>query len=135
MLQSYKDYSSLMEFAEGQMKLIGDLSKKIVKLEDENKHLTQLLETTTDIVKKPQIIELNSTLLSNEEIISETQLKLLKDTSFQRELTLEECKKVSEYSKILNTVKSKSRTIKGEAKQLSDNELLALFDDAKQTQQ
>jgi hypothetical protein len=130
MLKDFKETAELKAFAESQYLTITTLSQRIVKLEEENKHLKKLLETTTDIVKKPQIVDLSPVGLSNEQIIAETQLKLLKETSFERELTYEECKKVVEYAKVLNSLNGKGKDLPAMFKHVSNAELTNLLENS-----
>lgn len=126
MVKDFKDYAELRLFCESQHKTITEISKKMVRLEDENKHLKSLLETTTDIIKKPLLADLSE---SDEETISRIQLARLKEMSFERELSYEECKKVSEYAKILNlSLQNSKKIIEVSAKAISTNDLMKMLD-------
>lgn len=127
MIKDFKDYSELKLFSEAQHKTITDLSKKLIKLEEENRHLKSLLETTTDIVSKPKIVDLSE---PDEETIARVQLARLKDNSFNRELSLEECRKVETYSKILNILnQNKKKTIEVSAQAISNDDLMKMLED------
>lgn len=119
MLTDFKDYSSLQQFAEAQTNIINDLQKKILFLEEKNKSLESIINNSNisllDVIPIP---------ITNQELISREQLELLKITSASRELTLEECKKVSEYTKILKDIDSQNKSIPSTAKRLSSQELL-----------
>ncbi len=56
------------------------------------------------------------------------QLNKLKEISYERELTLEEAKRVEIFSKILNVLENSPKTIKVETKNLDNKELLSLLD-------
>lgn len=127
MVKDFKDYAELHLFAQSQHKLINDLSKKVVKLEEENKHLKYLLETTTDVVSKPKIVDLSE---PDEETISRIQLAKIKENAFNRELTFEEAKKVEVYSKILNTaLQNKKKTIEVSAQSIDSADLMKMLED------
>lgn len=101
MLSELKDISELKKFAEAQNKTILNLSKELKESKDKIKHLEKLLESTTDIIPRD-----NKKYEKEDEEISIRQLQLLRDLSAERELTLEEAKKVDTYSKILQNTKN-----------------------------
>jgi dsDNA-binding SOS-regulon protein len=129
MFQDFKDDVELRAFAEAQYQTILELSKKIQKLEEENSHLKQLLENSTPVLEeqKKELLGFNLDA-SNEEIIATIQLNKIKQISYDRELTLEETKKVEIFSKILAGLKSKT-TKQEEAKPeaLSNEDLMKLL--------
>jgi dsDNA-binding SOS-regulon protein len=130
LFKGLKDDVELRAFAEAQYQTILELSKKIQKIEEENSHLKQLLENSTPVLEEQKKELLGYNLdASNEEIISTIQLNKLKQISYDRELTLEETKKVEIYSKILANVKTKP---KEEAKPdaLSTEDLIRLMNAA-----
>lgn len=123
--QSIKDFDDMRKFAEAQHKTIIELSKKIKKIEDEKATLEVILKTANlpslPDQNHPQLVGLDP-----ENYIASVQLEMLKHVSNERELTLEEVRKVEIYSKILNgTITGKVKTFKGNViKKLSDEELL-----------
>lgn len=133
MLSDFKEVSEIKLFTEAQHKTIIELSKKIKKLEDENNHLKKLLETSTPLIDsdKKDLIQSQSFLTSDEETICVTQLNKLRDVSFERELTLEESRRVEIFSKILTTLRNSPKTIKVESKKYTDAELIALIEKEK----
>lgn len=129
MSSNFKDFIALKEFSEGQYKTITILSKKIVSLEEENKHLKELLQSTTQLTttdRHPIIVDLG---ISNEEVIAATELRKLKETCVtnQGELTLEQAKKVELYTKILAGLKGKTKDKSGIDK-LEDSTLLSFVE-------
>lgn len=129
MIKEFKEFGELKSFAESQMKTIQELSKRIVALEQERDHLKNILETTTDLLEKPKIL-LFENYNNDEEVIAKQQLAMLKQRSDTSELTLEETKKVAEYSKILRELGQKKDNKKEiEVKALSDDELLKLLNE------
>lgn len=129
MLKEFKEFAELKDFAEAQLRTIQELSKRIVALEQERNHLKELLSTTTDVLDKPKIV-LFENYNNDEEVIAKQQLAMLKQKSDISELTLEDTKKVVEYSKILRDLSLKKDNKKEiEVKSLTDEELLKLLDE------
>lgn len=129
MSKNFKDFIELQEFSQAQHSTIIELSKKISNLEKENLHLKQLLETTTQLTlsdNKPMIVDLG---ISNEEIISATELRKLKELCVSKNdtLTLEEAKKVELYTKILSGLRNKGKSKDGVDK-LDDSALLSFVE-------
>ena len=125
-IQQYKDFETLQQFAQAQHTTIVQLSKKIQKIEDERDHLKKLLESSVPILKEPgKEIAGSKFLTSDEEAICVMQLNKLRDISSERELTLEETRRVEIFSKILNAVRNAPKVIEVKTKQLSNEELLA----------
>jgi len=132
MLNEAKDLAELRAFSEAQQKTIVKLSKKNKELEEEVTHLKKLLETTAPVIAPTaevnQIISAEKFLTSDQEAICRMQLNKLKEISYERELTLEEAKRVEIFSKILNVLENSPKTIKVETKNLDNKELLSLLD-------
>jgi len=125
--KDFADYAALLEFCTAQQATILSISKQLVSLETKNKHLEDLLSKTSPLLVKEQSEPLTEMFLSSdEESICRMQLQKLRDVSIERELTLEESRKVEIYSKILLQLQNKPKTIRVEAQKLSDVELLAL---------
>jgi len=118
MITSFKDYSELQKFSESQMLLICELQKKIDFLQEKNNSLESIINNTTPL-------EITTLPITNQELICREQLAKLKDTSGSRELSYEECKKVSEYSKILKDIENNKNDLPSKARRLSTTELLA----------
>lgn len=121
-IKDFKSLEELQEFAEAQYKTIIDLSKKNSKLEaqikslkEENKKLSNDTTTNSEIIITG----------SDEEIIARSELKKLREYSLLRDLTYEECKKASEYVKILQTVKA-NKPKESEVDNLKDADLLSI---------
>lgn len=123
MLEQFKDFASLQKFAEAQQNAIQTLSKKIKQLEEEN----ALLKTETDTSPRStfQIEDLGYG--SDEEVISKIQLARLKEVSMERELTLEEAKRVEIFSKIILS-KEKNKTFDFAAKKVDSTDLLKMIE-------
>ena len=128
MLKQFKDDIELRAYAEAQYTTILELSKKIQKLEEENVGLKKLLENSTPLLEDQKKEFLGYSLdACNEEIISTIQLNKLKEISFDRELTLEETKRVEIYAKILSNLNAKKTEKQPQtADSLSNEDLLKL---------
>lgn len=108
------------DFNEASFKVILDLQKKNEKLQEENKSLKLLLEGTVPIIQNT-ITDIG---VSNERIVCETQLAILKNSAIQRELTLEEARKLQIYVDTLEKIKEKKDD--GIKADISDEQLLQL---------
>jgi hypothetical protein len=132
MLNEAKDFAELRVFSEAQQKTIVKLSKKNKELEEEISHLKKLLETTAPVIAPPSesssSVSAEKFLTSDQEAICRMQLNKLKEISYDRELTLEEAKRVEIFSKIINVLENSPKTIKVETKNLDNKELLSLLD-------
>lgn len=132
LLSQYKTETELKAFASSQMKVITDLTKKIKKLEEENKHLQKLLKDNT-----PSLNTINSGALaprldiSDEEQIAVMELRRLRDISLDRGLTLEETKRADMMQKMLASIRKEPQNIVIEAKKVSDDELIAALQSGK----
>lgn len=115
----FKETAELQEFCTSQQSLIIELSKKIKSLEDERNHLKTMLDSSIPIY--------TSITISDEENISREQLSKLKTISSERELTLEETKKVDIFTKILISLSALNKDIDTSAKNMDSAELLQLM--------
>lgn len=130
MLNEAKDLAELRAFSEAQQKTIVKLSKKNKELEEEVAHLKKLLESSAPIVAvdNAPTFQADKFLTTDQEAICRMQLNKLKEVSYERELTLEEAKRVEIFSKILNVLENSPKTIKVETKNLDNKELLSLLE-------
>jgi len=123
------DISELQSYCDSQYKLIVELSKKITQTEEENLELKKLLDAyIPQIGDKSKALNNFFTDMTDEQAICIMQLKLLKDISLERELTLDEAKRVEIFTKILYAVKEKDKEKDNKVKKLSDTELLSLLE-------
>ena len=125
-LKQFKNDLERNEFIEAQQKVINDLSLKNKKLEEENKQLLSLVEKTVPIISdKPVRPSLD--LGTDEEEIAKMEIYKLKQKSMnEKELTLEEAKRLEIYTKIINSKIKNDIVITTEAKKFNDPELLKL---------
>lgn len=133
MFQETKELSDLQAFCEAQQKSLVSLTKQIKQLEDERDHLKTLLEATTPTISNPSVAPTNITeklLTTDQETICRVQLTRLREISLERELTLEETKKVEIFSKILSSIENAPKTIKIDAKKFDSGDLMGLLEDS-----
>lgn len=125
-IAQYKDFTQLQEYATAQELTIIQLSKKVQKLEDERNHFKKLLESSGTLIStdKKQLINEDDS-----ENICNLEISKLRDNSIQRELTLEECRKLETYVKILTQLESrKKKPTEKEAEKLDTTALWALVE-------
>lgn len=130
MLDEAKDLAELRVFSEAQQKTIVKLSKKNKELEEEISHLKKLLESTAPIVttSAEPAVSAEKFLTTDQEAICRMQLNRLKEVSYERELTLEEAKRVEIFSKIINVLENSPKTIKVETKSIDSKDLMSLIE-------
>lgn len=127
--QTFTDISELQAYTNAQYQTIIELSKKCHTLEEERNHLRKLLENGTPLIKENNsLIEL-FTDVSDEEAICRMELKKLKVVSIERELTLEEAKRTEIYTKLLVSLRDKTKEETPSEKRLDDASLIALLTD------
>lgn len=128
-IEQYKEFSQLQEYAIAQQATIIQLSKKIQRLEEECDHLKKLLESSVPlIVKEGNDSNVEKFLSTAEETICIMQLDKLREISLERELTLEETRRVEIFAKILSTFRNVPKTIEIKNKNMKTEELLALVE-------
>lgn len=138
LIEQYKSEDELKIFIASQYKQIIQLSKKVKESEEKIAELTkrlkdadkrEILSGSTNL-STPAIVGPGVKLLDDAKTISQVQLKMLKDQSFERELTLDETKRVEIFNKILNTEipEKKEKPLKADAKVLSGQDLLKLVE-------
>jgi predicted RNase H-like nuclease (RuvC/YqgF family) len=132
MIEKFKSESELKAYCNVQFKTISNLNKKIKDKDEEIEHLKQLLEKNTQLyTASPEGIITEST---DAEQICRTQIRRLRDQSMNRELTLEESKKVEIFAKLLLQQNNKKDSAdEDQIKKMSPEELIKLvkMDDGK----
>lgn len=130
MIAKFKTEVELKTYCGVQFKTIEKLSKKLKEKEEETEHLKTLLEKNTQLMSVSESGVLTDT--TDEEQICRTQLRLLRNQSMNRELTLEESKKVEIFVKLLlNQIKIKDDEDVTKVKNMTSADLLKLVDDGK----
>jgi hypothetical protein len=129
MLEQFKDMSSLQKYAEAQYKTILSLSRRVKVLEEENVELKDLLEKSTPLLneEKKNFVAYQVEASSDEEMIAKVQLARMKEISMDRELTLEEAKRVEIFTKILAN-KGSNSSIAIQTQKMNSDDLLKMLD-------
>jgi hypothetical protein len=129
MLEQFKDMSSLQKYAEAQYKTILSLSRRVKVLEEENVELKDLLEKSTPLLneEKKNFVSYQVEASSDEEMIAKVQLARMKEISMDRELTLEEAKRVEIFTKILAN-KGSNSSIAIQTQKMNSDDLLKMLD-------
>lgn len=104
-----KSYTDLQEYSDNQFRTINSLRKEIDKLKDENKSLKTMMEGHTPSIGFSN--EINNIGISNEQLICETQISILKDRAITRELTFEEAKKFAIFTEVLGEIKKNNSKV------------------------
>lgn len=117
---SFKD---LQDYSDKQFHTINSLKQEIEKLKQENNSLKTILEGNL-----PPLEFKNSSIgISNEQIICETQLKLLKDTAMRRELNADETRRFATFFEVLEKIRKTEVNVEDVVvKNTSDEDLLKL---------
>lgn len=134
MAEQFKSLEDLQKYCNSQFLTIIELSKKITKLEEENKHLKEILEKSTALIATdaPKDLQPIESLLitgKDEEYIALTEIRRLKDLTRERDLSLEETKRLEIYTKILNQLYTTPKTIKVESRKLNNDDLLKMLEE------
>lgn len=123
-------FQELQDYSDSQFKTIIDLQKKITKLEEERNALKTLLENTPLAPIQGDMLKGGFDGISNEQVICETQIALLKQAALNRALTLEECRKFDIYVNIMKDIRANQhQEAKVQVSQLSEEALLELMED------
>jgi len=117
-----KSFNELQSYSDSQFKSILELKKQIKKLEEENKSLKSMLENNLPSLAVDMLG------VSNEQLICETQITILKDKAVTRELTFEEAKKFAIFSEVLENLKKNAKSSDINVQKMSDDELLKLVE-------
>lgn len=117
-------FTELQHYSDTQFKTIVELKENIARLESENTSLKLILEQNV------QNLSLDVTDLgfgiSNEQLICETQISMLKERAVIAPLTLEETRKLEIYVNILAKYKSTKDAADISVKRLSDVDLIKI---------
>lgn len=103
MIEDFKSIEEFKVYIYAQKKTITDQSRKLFKLDNEIKDLKKQLLS----FESKELPPIQSELLmgTDSEVIAKIQLAKLKEVSFEREFTLDECKRAEILVKILNANK------------------------------
>lgn len=126
MFDQFKDIVEMREYANAQYNTIVTQSKKITQLEEEIRHMKRLLAEATPLL--PVSTDSSSLHVNDEEFIARTEIKKLRDVSMSRELTLEECRRLEVFFKIITQLSNQPKKLVIDTKKMSAEKLLASLD-------
>lgn len=123
------DIEELKKFAQAQHDMINQLTEQNKTLLIKNKDLEKLLSQNVVLVgKDTNLIEKQGIFSSEEEQICRDQLRVLNEISKERELTIEETRKVEIFSKILLSLKDNNKKPKSAVEKMDSASLLKLVE-------
>lgn len=97
--------NGMKEYSDAQYKALLVLQKENHQLKDEVAHLKELLAATSPLITSPTV----KIDLPPEQLICEIQINMLQDKAKDRELTLEETKRLEILIKSLYLIKDKAK--------------------------
>lgn len=126
MFKQFKDIVEAQKFAESQYESMIKLKKENEQLKKENEALKEMLtrnpEGANITVKDDFTVETNDP----QEIICKRELKKLNQLSTERQLTMEEAKKVDIYTKLLIQIKQNIKQAVRDVSEVDTTDLLRL---------
>tara|TARA_R110000868_G_scaffold70612_3_gene207296 strand:- start:906 stop:1331 length:426 start_codon:yes stop_codon:yes gene_type:complete len=136
LISQMKSEDELKAFINSQFKQILQLTKQIKDLETKLSESKEKVKQNNNLAVISQSTSLDNPLdlsipAEDSKVIAQVQLKMIKELSFERELTLEEAKKVQIFNEILKVKEEKPVTLKANAKVLQDTDLLTLVNGSK----
>jgi glucose-6-phosphate-specific signal transduction histidine kinase len=117
-----KAFNELQSYSDSQFKSILELKKQLKKTEEENKSLKSMLENNLPSLAVDMLG------VSNEQLICETQITILKDKAVTRELTFEEAKKFAIFTEVLENLRKNTKSADINVQKMSDEDLLKLVE-------
>lgn len=127
--QNFKSLKELRQYCNSQYQVITSLNKKIVMLEEESRHLKEMLAKSTPILDDGGgVLEIYKNV-TDELAVCLMQIKLLREKSVGGELTFEDAKKLDIYTKLLIQLKTGEKPEENVTKTLTDEELLKLLNE------
>jgi glucose-6-phosphate-specific signal transduction histidine kinase len=117
-----KSFNELQSYSDSQFKSILELKKQLKKTEEENKSLKSMLENNLPSLAVDMLG------VSNEQLICETQITILKDKAVTRELTFEEAKKFAIFTEVLENLRKNTKSTDINVQKMSDEDLLKLVE-------
>lgn len=125
---NFKSLKELRQYCNSQYLVINSLNKKIVILEEENKHLKEMLTKSTPILDAGNgSLEIYKNI-TDELAVCLMQIKLLRERCANgNELTFEEAKKLDIYTKLLIQLKQGDKPKENLAETISEEELIKIL--------
>lgn len=138
-IELFNDFKTNIEkeqFLVKQHVAITQLMHQNKQLQQEIEHLKALLAQSSSLL--PALSPVEKIIMTPEEALIEHQIELIRNRSFDRELTLEDTKKLDLLIKNKRLAKEQSTTIQGEFKKIdkknfSDAELIQIVSTKKNT--
>lgn len=124
MAAKFKDLAELQQYCNSQYQLIIELSKKVNSIEEERDQLKKLLKDGNSVTP---VLTAEAAKYSDEEAICRAQLRILREMSNDRDLSLEETKKVEIYTKLLTSLTTNKPEEKPRVQDFSNENLLTLL--------
>lgn len=120
-----ENFNDLQKYSDTQFHTIADLNKQIAALKTENVSLQKMMEGNLPA------LEFNNGHLgiSNEQLICETQICLLKNKALLQELNSEETRKFATFVDVLEKIRKSGKDEDMSVKKLSDADILKLVVD------
>lgn len=120
-------FNDLQQYSDAQFKTIVELQKKIAELESQNNSLKSMLASNLPSLELPTTdLSLG---ISNEQLICETQMLMLKEAAVMRPLSMEETKKFQIFSEVLEKVKERApEEAQARIAKVADVELLKIVE-------
>lgn len=126
MAEELKTFAELQVYSNSLFQTVTNLNKKINELEEKNKELQKILESNLILIGTDKDIKDLFLNIEDPEAIALMQLKLLRNMSIERELTLEETRRFEIYCKILDNIEIKRKEKVAQVQQsLSNDDLLS----------
>ena len=122
-----KSFKDLQAYSDEQFRTLNKLRKENEALKQEIKTLRQTVENSLNSSLNLPVSDLSVSGISNEQLICETQLAMLKEIALTRQLTLEESRKVETFYKILSGIRTNKEDVKDlQIEKLSEAELISI---------
>lgn len=120
------NFTDLQAYSDAQFKTIVQLNQEIAKLKSENDFLKMTLDQNVPNMAL-QVSDLGIGI-SNQQLICETQILILKNDAMLRPLTMEETRKLEIFTNVLEKVKRNTLDpVQVEVNKLSDTDLLTIL--------
>jgi predicted RNase H-like nuclease (RuvC/YqgF family) len=100
-------FKDLTVYSDAQFHTINKLKQEVERLQSENKSLKQMIEGNLPSLE----FTANGIGISNEQMICETQISLLKDRAMQKELNADEVRRFSQLFEVLEKIKGSATNV------------------------
>ncbi len=125
LFDQFKDDTEKFAYFEKQQAVITNLLKKNKVLSDEIASLKELLTSMSTLLPSTDVQKVERIIITPEEGLIDTQIKLIRDRGVTSELTLEDTKKLDLLLKNKNIIKENEKTLDASAKPKVDKKNLS----------